>query len=453
MERPIGLMPALISTPSQNTLPVWDSFEAIFFVLAGIIVGFVLGYLFPSIWRTLRRRFRSHRRYILTDIPWHRTLEIDLDILPLEKKLSAMQDEKDVRTNFSLVQSFVIARDFVQRGEHRHAVKIYGEILTSDQASTSYIHRALFELAQVYFSLSLYARAFDTALELFKRRRRDALILQFLLLVLSKYPDEEKLLKIFRIFKGIPNEKLVKQMAQVACLYAEKRLVSGHDHKKLVELTRLALRIDGTWAHALFLLWQSTSQTMRYKRPLDVKAKWIAFAADLDSWIHLCEDTNLSPHAGAHHISSLLVDMLTQDPNFESFQMIQPEFKEIIDFEKFSASQQKILLESIFSAILLIREVQTLITEQNCLTLFNKICHKQQILQQDFFVNGVINPNVLKLGILAHSCPHCQSLFARFNWSCSVCHSPEPLMACLPSFTECAFHVNKNWNPHKGNIH
>lgn len=363
-------MPDHIVTSPTHILPVWDSFEAVFFVLAGGIIGFVFAYLFPSIWRTIRRRFRSHGRYIVTDIPWHRTLELNLDILPLDKKISAIQETKEIQKNFSLVQLFVMARDFVQRGELRHAVKIYGEILTSDKASTSYIHRALFELAQVYFALGLYTRAFDTGLELLKRKTRDEHILKFVLRVLNEQVDEEKLVKTYRIFKGRLNDKLRKQMAHIACEYAENKLKSTHEYKKVIELTRLALRINGSSTHALFLLWKSSSQTVRNKNALDAKAKWVAFATDLEGWIKLCEDTGLSPHAGARHILSLALEIIAQDPAFEYFESIQNEFRDILDFKKLSASQQKILLESIFSSIILLKDVQTQFTEQDCLLFF-----------------------------------------------------------------------------------
>lgn len=95
-------MPDHIATSPPHILPVWDSFEAIFFVLAGGIIGFVFAYLFPSIWRTIRRRFRSHGRYIVSDIQWHRTLELDLDILPLDKKISAIQETKEIQKIFLL---------------------------------------------------------------------------------------------------------------------------------------------------------------------------------------------------------------------------------------------------------------------------------------------------------------------------------------------------------------
>lgn len=443
-------MPDYIVTPSPNILPVWDSFEAVFFVLAGGIIGFVSAHLFPSIWRTIRRRFRSHERHIPSEILWNRTLELNLDILPLDKKISAIQEEKEIRKKFPLVQLFIIARDLVQKGELRQAVKIYGEILTSDQLSTLYIHRALFELAQVYFLLGLYPRAFDTGLELLKRKRKDEQILSFLLKVLAHHTDEDKLMTIYRIFKGKGNEMLYKNAAFLACQYAQNRLKRSCNDKKTLELIRFALHVEKKFKYALFLLWKSSNQTVQYKKNLDTKAKWVAFAAHLESWAQLCEDTQLSPYALAHDIASFILEITNEDPTFKSFDLIQTEFTEIFNLKKFSNSQQKIILDSIFSGIILLRDGHTQITEQNCLLFLKKICNNEQILQYVMLFSINITQAVLKLGASAHFCSNCQAIFAHFDWSCNVCHLPEALMPYTSLFKEYDFNATiKNWNLNK----
>lgn len=437
-------MPDYIVTPSPNTLPVWDSFEAFFFVLAGVIIGFVSAHLIPSIWRTIRRRFRSHDHYIIHDIAWNRTLEINLDILPLEKKISAIQGEKDIQRNFSLIELFIIARDLVQKGELRQAVKIYGEILTSDKVSTTYLHRALFELAQVYFLLGLYPRAFDTGLELLKRRRRDEQILDFLLKVLSVHTNEGKLLTAYRLFKGKGTKIVHRKLAFLACQYAQNRLKQNLNDKKTLGLIRFALEVEQSFKYALFLLWQFNHKSIQYKKNLDIRAKWVAFAANLESWVYLCEDAKLSPHALTYDIASLILELITHDSEFKDFDLIQVEFREILNFKNFSTLQQKILLDSIFSAIILLRDAHTQITEQNCLLFLKKICNDEHILQYVMVFSANITQTVLKLGSSAHFCSNCQAIFAHFDWSCNVCHLPEALTPYTSLFKEYDSNANIN---------
>jgi len=445
-------MPDTISVPLQNTLPLWDSFEATFFVLSGMSVGFVFGYLFPSIWRTFRRRFQSHRRHIIEDIPWQRKLDLDLKILDIQSDLS----------KYELVELFVIARDMTQRGEFRHAIKVYGQILTSELVTTPFIHRAMFELSQVYFSLGLYIRTFDTAFEVFKRKSNDPVIFQFLLIVLTQHIDEEKLYKTFRVFRGEPSELLRNQMSYLVCHYASLCLAQEPENLRSINLSRFALKIDPEFSYARFILWRSLSVRTRKKKSLNIKAKWVAFAADFSSWINLCKETELSTFAGAPYLYKLIAHLLHEDLNLECFNSIKSEFLEILNLPQILQSSRKTFLDS-FLDISIILQIEDRSCEKSQYKIFlEQLFIKNESLKnelfpfflfskENIFVNDIINPNILKIGLQAHHCKSCKAIFVQFQWLCEICGSYEPLTRYVSPFMEYAYNNDKNWHSYQDN--
>ena len=88
-----------ITTQSTEGMPMWDSFEASFFVGAGLSVGIVLGFLFPSLWRTFRRRFRKISNYTPDKKHFNPKLTTKLKIL--NDEFDMFETAKNFNTNSS----------------------------------------------------------------------------------------------------------------------------------------------------------------------------------------------------------------------------------------------------------------------------------------------------------------------------------------------------------------
>lgn len=445
-------MPDVIAISSQNVLPLWDSFEATFFVVAGMSVGFVLGYLFPSIWRTLRRRFRPYRQFLISDISLERNIHTTLHTF------DSLSDDK---TEYSTVEMFVIARDFFQKREFRRSVKVYGEILTSTQATTPHIHQAMFELAQVYFALKLYPRAFDTSFELLKRKPRDSVILSFILKLLGCYFDPDRFKEVYEVYKGNLNEPLKKKMCFIVCKYVEQHLKDQAHLSKAISLLQLCLKIDFTYVYGQVLLWQTLSMKIRYTKKLSVGSEWIAFAADLNSLLRLYKTYELSLYAGLNYLSELFFRLYTHDLELKEFNIIKNEFKESLMLSQMSLQQKKVVFQ-IFGEFYLKQVNPKNVNEANLYKEFiikllqENLKNPEELniiflfANQNIFVNDSINPETIKTGFQVHQCKNCLSLFQYFQWSCENCGAFEALIPYLDMSTESAFY-EQNWSPYQDN--
>ncbi len=444
-------MPDFISIPAQNILPVWDSFEAAFFVFSGVSVGFVFGYLFPSIWRTIRRRFRPHGQYIISDISLERNLQPYISIADDYSK-------KDLE-QYSLIELFVIARDLFQKKEFRQAIKIYGEILTSAQASTPHIHRALFELAQVYFALNLDGRAFDTAFELLQKKPRDIAVLKLILDILNKHFLYERLKEVLSIYKAPLNDQTKNRMSFLVSKHAEKFLET--DVERAILLSKFALQISTDFGYAQFVLWQGLSLRTRQKKPLETSSKWIAFAGDLFTGVNICKTHFISPSAISPYISRLLSQLFEADSNLKAYNVIKTEFRNSFKFSQITQLSQKIIFQILLESLIFKKEEYSPEKYSSYQTFMQTIlAGSEQIFlaldqfflfsKDNIFVNEILNPDVINIGLQEHRCKNCKSVFTKFQWSCGVCGSLESLNVFLPPFTEHAFH-DQNWYPHQDN--
>ncbi|MEN9529692.1 MAG: hypothetical protein RI932_1565, partial [Pseudomonadota bacterium] len=140
-------MPRPVSDSIADGLPLWDTYEALFFLLTGISLGIVLGFLFPSVWRSFRRRFRKLERYKpdkAVAAPWvaatgPRILSVD----------DSDSENGETRSELDLVTLFVSARYAVQEKSLREAAALYLQILGSEKVTRVQTNKAMFELAQV----------------------------------------------------------------------------------------------------------------------------------------------------------------------------------------------------------------------------------------------------------------------------------------------------------------
>ncbi|MEY2987720.1 MAG: hypothetical protein RJB13_1241, partial [Pseudomonadota bacterium] len=133
-------MPRPVSDTVAGGLPLWDTYEALFFLLTGAFLGLILGFLFPSLWRSFRRRFRKTDRFkpdrLSAGHLYDRPGSFQSD------KLQSLNEEDDSQVELSVGALFVAARFAVQESAYREAVALYLQILGSEAVSRVQTNKA-----------------------------------------------------------------------------------------------------------------------------------------------------------------------------------------------------------------------------------------------------------------------------------------------------------------------
>jgi hypothetical protein len=399
-------------------------------------MGFVLGILFPSLWRTFRRRFRKETQYTPFSENWHKNSELNLQILKDENVLEEynVQDNKEF-IHVKMIEAFMMAHHFFQTGKTRFAIQTYIEILGNETVSKQETNRALFELSQIYLSMGLFGRAFDTAFELLNRKPLIQSVLIHILEICRQGQFPEKSIQTLNIYKGPVDLFLRRSVAsylnQTGELYLDKKQLG-----KAMEFARLAANWNRASARTLVLLWQITSQIFWQKDILDSKSMWVAMAADLDARAQIYLKTKISPAAGAEYLSSLILRLCQSENAIESYSIIESEFQKTLEWKKLAPDVEKNLLESIFYAIILLQDRQEVDMQQNFTAVLSLLINKKKTMfyKNMFFSEKPSKPEVL--GFFAHQCGKCHSQFISFSWKCPQCAAEESLVPVLSPLLE-----------------
>lgn len=426
------------TTAVNDGLPMWDTFEASFFLAAGLSVGIVFGILFPSLWRTFRRRFRKISHYASSEQKISSDLHPKLKVL--QESVALTNDEylnsevhiiyQQLKRLIKISEAFVLARNFFQIGNSKEAINIYIEILTNESVSKQETNRALFELSQVYASLGLYLRSFDTAYELFKRDSNNLQVFEHLLHVCTSGHLPDKLLNILNSIHIQPDSKVRLQIAHAISKIAEGQLLEKDKVEKTVDLARTALRWDGHSARAMILLWQATTQDFWTNSSADMKTKWMAFAAVLDALNDIYKISKISPAAVAKYLAEIILKMSQEREVLQSYVIVQNEFKSVLRKDKLEINAQKFLWASIFHATLLLEKSPE----------FQKSKYLDDVLailgeNKGYLASIVQLSEAAKIGYLSHSCARCGAFFSSFAWKCLQCNTEETLKPIiLPNF-------------------
>ncbi|MES2614355.1 MAG: hypothetical protein V4591_02960 [Bdellovibrionota bacterium] len=412
----------------NSALPTWDSFEALFFVIAGLSVGIVFGILFPSIWRSFRRSFRKEANYAPPTEKWDENLKSKIKILS-EEDSDKIEENTEGVFYIHVFEAFTAARYYFQMGDTRKSVSLYVEILTSERVSKQDTNRALFELSQVYTFIGLHSRAFDTAFELLNRKPQHNQVLTHLLTICSKNFLPDKLNLVLNIYKGVPDAPLRRSIAHAVCRISEI-FIEKKDLAKAIDYSRLSVKWDRTSGRALIMLWETTSKQFWQKNIEDKKIKWLSFAADLEARTQISLNSKISSAAGAEYLSTLIEFLLNLKDSLENYAEVQKEFKSTFSWEKLPLQGQKKLMESIFYAVILLQKryaVNSLSAEPKFVEILSIITNNQQDSYLEFLnYNKKYEPFML-LGSLTHQCSQCNSLFAQFSWNCKNCLLEESL--------------------------
>ncbi|APJ04472.1 hypothetical protein [Silvanigrella aquatica] len=427
-----------MTTLSAEGMPMWDTFEASFFVGAGLSVGIVLGILFPSLWRTFRRRFRKSAHYAPEGKKLESKISVHLKILGVSEE-SEQEEIKEIEMGMSvsgnynfiyISEAFVLARNFFQIGNTKDAVKMYIEILTHQNVSKQETHRALFELSQVYSSLGLHVRAFDTAMELLRRTPHNYEVLEHILKICSQGFFPDKLYAALSIYKGSHDHKLRIKIAHSLCHIGEMQLLENEKLEKAIELARNALRWERSSGRALMLLWQTTSQDLWQKVVHDPKMMWTALAADLEALVQIYKNTTVSPVAGAKYLSVIISKISDEREAIESYAIVKSEFTRVLNKDKIDLNTQKYLWASIFHASLLIQNSPELKKSRflsDVLAILGE--------SPSYFNFVAKQDEAARIGYSSHYCEKCSSFYSSFAWKCLNCNTEEALKPIImPNF-------------------
>jgi hypothetical protein len=445
-------VPRPASAVAADGLPLWDTFEALFFLVAGLSAGVVLGILLPSLWRTLRRRFRRVDKVAPLD---ERLLA---DVLPplelLKGNLSESEsdercEESDNNTapegaktpwtlpRASIAEAFVYARFLIQERKAREAIRVYLELLRNDRISKGQTNRALFELAQCYADIGLEARALDTFLELHYRRPERPQVLLKALGACRRLNDETRLLGLLDSYKGTRGAEVREAAASTLCVFAEDAVSAGQAAKGLM-LARKALRWQGSDPHGQSLVWRVTSDEAWAGAQGDVKNLWSTFGADWDARFEISKETGLSPAAGAHHLALRLANLAASPEAGDDFRALRREFKETAGFhEREGKVEEEELFEGIavYGFLELFRYARMAqdasVASLAPLLLGPKAAAFVEKSRALLVLAGFTTPWPLLMFFL-HICGRCQAVSETFQWSCPRCGGHATLQPATP---------------------
>lgn len=234
-----------------------------FFLLTGISLGIVLGFLFPSLWRSFRRRFRKLEKYrpgITPSGPLGRS--------PQTKYLSSysLSGEGDESlADADVVTLFVSARYAFQENSLREAAALYLQILGSEKVTRVQTNKAMFELSQVYAQSGLIAKAMETGLELLHRKPTNIDIFRLLLGLASQRGEEDRLETALQLYAGPSSGDLAREVAHVLSESSSRLLRDAQleSQKQAVRLAKLAVRWSPAAVEPKLTLVEATSVLWR----------------------------------------------------------------------------------------------------------------------------------------------------------------------------------------------
>lgn len=350
-------------------IPLWDTFEASYFFVAGLFAGAVFGFLFPSLWRTVRRRFRSTDRYSLPDLPIIPSAAAEVD----NPEFLSLDDT-------SVERDLVHARSLAQMAHYREAIAAYVAILKSEQISKGQTNTALYELAQTYAHLGMRARALDIALDLLHRRSRSLGAFQLALSLVSREDLVHRLDHLLKIWNGATPDEARRQIAHLLCLQAETQLEV--DLKAALSQARRALRWDLHASRPRILLWITTGR--RLLADPNPRQLLVTLPAHIEVRLRIQQETPVSLLAGSDHLKQCVSSLQIHSP-----ELANPES----------------ILDWLFGQM-----PDSVTRDELALLLQTTTAHANDL----------------------HKCAKCSMLFESFLWKCPHCNSLESLFPFSP---------------------
>lgn len=394
-------------------------------------MGIVLGILFPSLWRTFRRRFRKPSQYApLASDHWTKEKEnqMKLHILNLNDTRETSEDNVSQQSvNIKIAEAFILSRFYFQSGRARDCIKIYIDILTNESVSKEETNQALFELSQAYRSIGLISRAYDTAFELLHRKPNHNKALNYLVTLCAEHRMKDRFNLILNLYNGSPDLSLQRTVAHAFASVGEDFL-NKNQISHAVDYAHRSLKWDRASGRALILLWEASNRDIWNRSNLDLKSKWVALGASLEARGQVYLTSQVSPIAGVEHLRDMLENICQTNGFIEAFQEVEQEFHRALEWKKFSLEVEKKLLESIFYALLLLQDKNETRDHPTLPGLLAAITSKTKgtfALPAEFSSQ---HREAIKMGFFAHQCQKCSALSTHFFWQCRSCGEKESLL-------------------------
>jgi lipopolysaccharide biosynthesis regulator YciM len=411
-------VPRPVSDSIADGLPLWDTYEALFFLLTGISLGIVLGFLFPSVWRSFRRRFRKLERYKPDKVvaaPW--VGSTGLRILATD---SLGAENEEAQTDIDLVTLFVSARYAVQEKSMREAAALYLQILGSEKVTRVQTNKAMFELVQVYAASGLTAKALETGLELLHRKPTHTDVFKLLLEMASAKGEESHLENLVKIYSGAVSGELAREVAHLLS-GSSLRLMRQNDvesHNTAVRLAKLAVRWCPNAIEPKLTLVEATSVLWRVSEDRPVDQWFMGFCVDLLEAARLRRaNPNLSPFAYAPLLKAWSAKLQSQGQELDTaVQRMRAEIQAQMQLEHSAepglATADYDFAWTVFDALR--REA----SPQNPMAMPSWEARLRTLLKASE------RPKTLNF---LHACTSCAQLQRDFSWRCSGCKRWETL--------------------------
>jgi len=416
-------VPRPVSDTVAGGLPLWDTYEALFFLLTGAFLGIILGFLFPSLWRSFRRRFRKTERFKPDRLSAEQLYERSGSLQP--DKLQSLNEEDESPTEQSVSSLFVAARFAVQESAYREAVALYLQILGSESVSRVQTNKAMFELSQVYALSSLPVKAFETGVELLHRKPAHTDVFRFLLKQLSEDFDEVRLEQVVKVYAGPSSAELSREVSHLLAQASLRSLLTRSEagRQSSVRLAKLAVRWSPTAIEPKIALVQSTSLLWSVDKERPADQLFIAFCVDLTE---LALMRRQSPHLSPLSVESFLEAWVTELAKFgpeleHTIQKMRAEVLAVFKIDRGTQSSAPVYDLSFVWAV------------------FSRL--KKRIASGNLLVGTQPNPLVWEQSLRellgygdrgashceAHECIHCREVHRRFSWQCRSCNAWESL--------------------------
>lgn len=302
---------------AADGLPLWDTFEAGLFFIAGTSLGLVFGFLFPSLWRGFRRRFRIVGHLAATDE--------EFETIPIGTPFQQEDDDAPQSFPIEVEAQLVHARALFQAGHLRRAINAYLHLLRSSAVSSQQTARLYSELCQTYAALGLLDRALAVSREYQSRRRRSAFALRLRTELALRAEKPREHLQALRSFQGLlkPHEAMgychqlceeVEQMIRTPEPKAEHLRFIADALKQAKRLAPESLRVRHTQALASFseALNQSGQETDKL---------WVTFFAEIQKRIRLKRERGLPLAPAVRPLVELLELISVVDSPQEGFDL------------------------------------------------------------------------------------------------------------------------------------
>jgi hypothetical protein len=150
-------------------------------------------------------------------------------------------------------------------------------------------------------------------------------VFEFLMSVIVKSQRHDRILEILPVWRGDADAKLRLRIAHAVCEHGENLLRSGNAVAAR-DVASLATRWSYGSARARLALWEATSADVLTKIGSDVKQRWIAFAADLDSLSRILSEIRASPMASCQRVRMMMSEIAKDAGGAEAYLEIEKEF-------------------------------------------------------------------------------------------------------------------------------